>query len=207
MISAQDALQKLREGNARFVSGSNFQGEPENHSHQFKSIQQQEPSAIILGCSDSRVPPELIFDQGIGNLFVARVAGNIVTPAQTGSIEFAAEKFGSRLVVVLGHTMCGAIRATLDELANPAPSRTGNLHSIVEAIRPCLSPLIKVSPQAGEDPAMREAMCENVRFSVQQLQQQSAILRNHIDSKGMEILGAEYCVATGVVNFLKPTAG
>jgi len=203
MISAQDALQKLREGNARFTANPRPQGE----RHGFKSIDSQEPSAIILGCSDSRVPPEVIFDQGIGNLFVIRVAGNIATPTQIGSIEFAAEKFGSRLVVVLGHTMCGAIRATMDELANPSPSKTENLHSIFDAISPCLSSLIKTSPQAGEDPLMREAMRENVRFSVQQLQQQSTILRKHIDDKELKIIGAEYCVSTGVVNFLESDAG
>ncbi|MCH2061845.1 MAG: hypothetical protein MK183_14575 [Verrucomicrobiales bacterium] len=202
MISAQDALQKLREGNARFTSGPGQQAE----RPAFKAIENQEPAAIILACSDSRVPPEVVFDQGIGDLFIVRVAGNIVTPAQTGSIEFAAEKFGSRLVVVLGHTMCGAIRATLDDLANPAPSRTENLHSIVDAISPCLSPLIARSPQLSEDKMLREAMRENVHHSVRQLQLQSSILRKQVSEKGLEIIGAEYCVSTGSVNFLEPTA-
>jgi carbonic anhydrase len=206
MISAQEALQKLREGNARFASTGQGQGSPEAGGHHFKSIDRQEPFAIILGCSDSRVPPEVVFDRGVGELFVVRVAGNIVTPAQTGSIEFAAEKFGSRLVVVLGHTMCGAIRATMDELANPAPARQENLHSIVDSISPCLEPLIKATPQVSEDDLLREAMRENIRHSVQQLQQQSPILRKQINEQGLEIIGAEYCVSSGVVDFLTPEA-
>ena len=203
MISAQDALQKLREGNVRFTDGLDPQGERPN----FKAIENQEPSAIILSCSDSRVPPEVIFDQGIGDLFIVRVAGNIVTPTQIGSVEFAAEKFGSRLVVVLGHTMCGAIRATLDELANPSPSRTENLHSIIDAISPCLSSLVETSPQLDGENLMHEAMRTNVLHSVNQLQQESSILRKHVSEKGLEIIGAEYCVSTGSVNFIEPTAG
>ena len=206
MISAQDALKGLREGNARFLSGSSHQGSPANHPHQFKSIERQKPSAIILGCSDSRVPPEVVFDQGIGDLFVIRVAGNIVTPTQTGSIEFAVEKFGSRLVVVLGHTMCEAIRATLDALEIPAQSRPENLYSIIDSISPCLEPLLKASPKASEDTLLREAMRQNIRHSVQQLRQQSSILQKQIDENGLEIIGAEYCVSTGAVDFFDPDA-
>ena len=201
MISAQDALQKLREGNARFTAGLDPQGERPH----FKAIENQKPSAIILSCSDSRVPPEMIFDHGIGDLFIVRVAGNIVTPTQIGSVEFAAEKFGSRLVVVLGHTMCGAIRATLDELANPTPSRTENLHSIIDAISPCLSPLIEASPHLDEDNMMHEAMRMNVLNSVNKLQEKSSILRKHVSEKGLEIIGAEYCVSTGAVHFIEQT--
>ncbi len=201
MISAQDALQKLREGNARFTAGLDPQGERPH----FKAIENQKPSAIILSCSDSRVPPEVIFDHGIGDLFIVRVAGNIVTPTQIGSVEFAAEKFGSRLVVVLGHTMCGAIRATLDELANPTPPRTENLHSIIDAISPCLSPLIEASPHLDEDNMMHEAMRMNVLNSVNKLQEKSSILRKHVSEKELEIIGAEYCVSTGAVHFIEQT--
>ncbi len=200
MISAQDALQKLREGNARFTTDPHPQGD----RHGFKSIDNQEPSAIILGCSDARVPPEAVFDQGIGELFVIRVAGNIVTPTQIGSIEFAVEKFGSRLVVVLGHTMCGAIRATMDELANPAPSKTEHLHSIVDAISPCLEPLLEATSRESEDALLHEVMRQNVRHSVQQLRQQSSILRKQINEDALEVIGAEYCVSSGTVDFFEP---
>ena len=205
MISAQDALKGLREGNARFLSGSSHQGSSANRPHQFKSIERQEPSAIILGCSDARVPPEVVFDQGIGDLFVIRVAGNIVTPTQTGSIEFAVEKFGSRLIVVLGRTMCGAIQATMDELKTPAQSRPENLHSIIDSISPCLEPLPKAS-QNDQDNLLREAIRQNIRHSVQQLRQQSSILQKQIDENGLEIIGAEYCVSTGAVDFFEPDA-
>src|SRR5258706_13025023 len=102
----------------------------------------QEPFAIILGCSDSRVPAEIVFDQGLGDLFVIRVAGNIVAPSQIGSVEFAAERFGTRLVVVLGHSRCGAIQATLEELALPTEGKSRNLRSIVDRIRPSVEALM-----------------------------------------------------------------
>ena len=204
MISAQDALKSLREGNARFASGSNHRISPENHPHQFRPIDKQEPFAIILGCSDSRVPPEIIFDQGIGDLFVIRVAGNIVTPTQIGSIELAAEQCGCRLVVVLGHTMCGAIRAAIDELEKPVQSRSANLRSIVDSISPSLEPLLKASPGENQDILLHEAMRKNVRHSVQQLRQQSSILQKQMDGDGLEVIAAEYCVSSGMVNFLGP---
>src|ERR1700729_2733513 len=119
MISARNALDRLQQGNQRFTSDLTS---PEGYLHQRKRAEltdSQEPFAIILGCSDSRVPAEIVFDQGLGDLFVIRVAGNIVAPSQVGSVEFAAARFGTRLVVVLGHSQCGAITATIDELLQP----------------------------------------------------------------------------------------
>src|SRR5216117_4292371 len=134
MIPGQEALARLREGNRRFVeNGAGSGGRPGAG---------QQPFAIVLGCSDSRVPAELVFGQGFGDLFVIRVAGNIVAPSQVGSVEFAATRFGTRLAVVLGHTQCGAIAATLDELRQPAALQSPNLRAIVDRIRPSVEPLL-----------------------------------------------------------------
>ena len=116
MISTREALERLREGNRRFVSGMRRNATLTNQTRRSELAAGQEPFAIILGCSDSRVPAEIVFDQGLGDLFVIRVAGNIVASSQIGSVEFAAERFSIPLVVVLGHSRCGAVLATLEEL-------------------------------------------------------------------------------------------
>src|SRR5215475_12728771 len=136
MISAREALERLREGNRRFVSGVQNQDTLASQTRRNELVEGQAPFAVILGCSDSRVPVEIVFDQGLGDLFVIRVAGNIVASSQVGSVEFAAERFGTRLVVVLGHSKCGAIKATLEELQQPAERQSRNLKSIVDLIRP-----------------------------------------------------------------------
>ena len=142
MISAQEALARLREGNRRFVSEIRSHGTLTSQTRRRELAGGQEPFAIILGCSDSRVPAEIIFDQGLGDLFVIRVAGNIVAPSQVGSVEFAAERFGTRLVVVLGHSNCGVILATLEELGRPSQDQSRNLRSIVDRVRPSVEPLL-----------------------------------------------------------------
>src|ERR1700692_1281087 len=142
MISAPEALERLREGNRRFVSGVRSRDTLTSPERLSDLVAGQEPCAVILGCSDSRVPVEIIFDQGLGDLFVIRIAGNIVAPSQVCSVEFAAARYGTRLVVVLGHSMCGAILATLDELARPAEDQSRNLSSIVDRIRPSVEALL-----------------------------------------------------------------
>ncbi|MFP6872448.1 MAG: carbonic anhydrase [Verrucomicrobiales bacterium] len=201
MISSQDALKSLREGNIRFVSGSHDKDTPGNRPGQFSPPDRQEPFAIILGCSDSRVPSEMVFDQGLGDLFVIRVAGNIVAPSQIGSVEFATEQFGTRLVVVLGHTMCGAIQATLEVLQNPTEPRSKNLHSIVNRISPSLESLLETDPQEDPEILLNQAMHKNVRNSVNQLHHQSPILTKKIDEGALTVVGAEYCMESGIVNF------
>jgi carbonic anhydrase len=134
--AASEALERLREGNRRFVSDLAKADGLSSRSRRAELVTGQRPFAIILGCSDSRVPAEIVFDQGLGDLFVIRVAGNIVAPSQIGSVEFAAERFGTRLVVVLGHSQCGAVLATLEELQRPRESQSRNLRSIVDRIRP-----------------------------------------------------------------------
>jgi len=161
----------------------------------------QEPFAIILGCSDSRVPAEIVFDQGLGDLFVIRVAGNIVAPSQIGSVEFAAERFGTRLVVVLGHSLCGAVLATLEELRRPTGNHSRNLRSIVDRIRPSVEALL--ATELGHDPnaLVRNAVRANVRVSANHLRHGSEVLEQLIQRDRLLVVGAEYSLETGDVEF------
>ena len=199
MIPAAEALARLREGNRRYVSDDPGGDRLTHASRRSKLADSQAPFAIVLGCSDSRVPAEIVFDQGLGDLFVIRVAGNIVAPSQVGSVEFAAERFGTRLVVVLGHTRCGAILATLEELARPSEGRSRNLGSIVGRIRPSIEPLVA----AGLDPEalVRQAVRANIQASVDHLRRGSEVLEQLIATRGLEVVGAEYCLESGVVEF------
>src|SRR5881394_1889330 len=136
MITANEALERLREGNRRFAAGVAVNDRFAHYARRSAVADRQEPFAIVLGCSDSRVPAEIVFDQGLGDLFVIRVAGNIVAPSQIGSVEFAAERYGVRLVVVLGHSNCGAVLATVEELGRGPSEQSRHLSSIVDRIRP-----------------------------------------------------------------------
>ena len=167
----------------------------------------QAPFAIILGCSDSRVPAELVFAQGLGDLFVIRVAGNIVAPSQVGSIEFAAERFGSRLVVVLGHSQCGAIEATLEELKRPSESRSPNLRSIVDRIRPAVEPLLETGQPHGPEALLHQAVRANIRASADHLRHGSRILEQLVAEHGLAVVGAEYSLRTGLVDFFDGVPG
>jgi len=201
MLTANEALSRLREGNARFVahrdSGRAFSIDPGSA----ELVRGQEPFAIILGCSDSRVPAELIFDQGFGDLFVIRVAGNIVAPSQVGSVEFAAGKFGTRLVVVLGHSECGAVGAALDELQGRVNVESRNLRSIVDRVRPPLETLLQSWQGDDAEGLMNEAVRANVRASVDHLRHGSELLENLGRTSGLAVVGAKYSLATGVVEF------
>jgi carbonic anhydrase len=200
MIPAQEALERLRAGNRRFVSGTRSLDSLASQAHRPELANGQAPFAIILGCADSRVPAEIVFDQGLGDLFVIRVAGNIVAPSQVGSVEFAAAQYGSRLVVVLGHSQCGAILATLEELKRPTESQSRNLRSIVDRVRPSVEPLLA---ERGHDPdaLVRNAVRANVRVSVSQLRHGSEVLEELIERDGLSVIGAEYSLETGVVDF------
>ncbi len=198
MISATDALKSLREGNARYVAGTCSSNERLSSARRAELVGGQHPLAVILACSDSRVPVELVFDQGLGDLFVIRVAGNIVAPSQIGSVEFAAAQLGTRLVVVLGHSNCGAVDATLKELAQLQETRSPNLRSIVDHIRPALEPLLEAKGKIS----IGEAVAANVRQSVAHLRRGSAILEGLISSGDLTVVGAEYSIETGEVRFL-----
>lgn len=199
MIPAMEALERLREGNRHFVA--DIRRQKEIAPRRAEVAAGQEPFAIVLGCSDSRVPAELIFDQGLGDLFVIRVAGNIVAPSQIGSVEFAAERFQTRLVVVMGHSNCGAISATIEELARPNELQSRNLRAIVDRIRPAVAPLLKTKLKDDYDALHGEAVRANVRVAADHLRHGSEILEQLIARDGLLIVGAEYSLETGVVDF------
>jgi carbonic anhydrase len=202
MISAHEALERLREGNRRFANAEpQIRGTLASQARRSELAAGQEPFAIVLGCSDSRVPAEIVFDQGVGDLFVIRVAGNIVAPSQIGSVEFAAERFGTRLVVVLGHSRCGAILATLDELRRPTENQSVNLHSIVDRVRPSVEALLATDLKNDPEALVRNAVRANVRMSANHLRHGSKVLEQLIDKEGLRVVGAEYSLETGVVDF------
>jgi carbonic anhydrase len=199
LISARESLDRLIEGNRRFTSNTRDAGAFITSTRREELATGQEPFAIVLGCSDSRVPAELVFDQGLGDLFVIRVAGNIVAPSQVGSVEFAAARFGTRLVVVLGHTQCGAITATVEELQRPTENQSRNLQSIVDRVRPCVEALMETGLEG--DALVRHAVRANIRASVDHLSHGSGILEQLIREQGLLVVGAEYSLETGVVDF------
>lgn len=201
MVTAQEALTRLQAGNQRFVAGVRDVQTLMSQLRRGELVAGQTPFAIVLGCSDSRVPAELVFDQGVGDLFVIRVAGNIVAPSQIGSIEFAAERFGTRLVVVLGHSLCGAVQATLEELERPTEMRSPNLRSIVDRIRPAVETLLETDLRRDPTALIHYAVRANIRASANQLRHGSEILEQLIQHKGLLVVGAEYSLETGVVDF------
>lgn len=197
----QDALQRLVDGNRRFREAVGLTtGRPWSELH---ATQSQRPFAIILGCSDSRTPVEILFDQGFGDLFVVRVAGNIVAPSIVGSIEFAASQFGSRLVVVMGHTRCGAITATMNAIKTGLGPESRNIRSITDRIAPHIDGFAHV-PDTSE--TMREAMRANVRASTDHLRHGSAILEELVMTGRLAVVGAEYEMETGAVHFFDGAA-
>ena len=206
MISAGEALERLREGNRRFVSGVRSDDLLANHTRRHELAAGQNPFAIILGCSDSRVPAEIVFDQGLGDLFVIRVAGNIVASSQIGSVEFAAEQFGTPLVVVLGHSRCGAVLATLEELRRPMENQSRNLRSIVDRIRPSVEALLATELRHDPENLVRQAIRANVRVSANQLRHGSEILEQLIQRRRLLVVGAEYSLETGTVEFFEGLA-
>ena len=199
MISAREALDRLRDGNKRFADqAQRDRGASDERRRELTAA--QNPFAIVLGCSDSRVPAEIVFDQGLGDLFVFRVAGNIVAPSQVGSVEFAAERFGTRLVVVLGHSNCGAIAATLEDLrGGGAGSR--HVQSIVDRIRPAVEPLLETELRDQPEQLTRQAIRANIRASANHLRHGSEVLERLIQREGLLVVGAEYSLETGVVDF------
>jgi len=201
MIPAREALERLREGNRRFVADLRSHPAHTGTARRLALTSGQEPFAAILGCSDSRVPVEIVFDQGLGDLFVIRVAGNIVAPSQIGSVEFAAQQFGTRLVVVLGHTQCGAIEATLAQLQNPAQMPSRNVQSIVDRVRPSLEGLLATELRHDPVALAHQAVRANVRASASHLRHGSQFIEDLCQHQGLLIVGAEYSLESGVVDF------
>jgi len=201
MLEPAAALRRLQDGNARFVSNLRRSDAKTSPLRRAEVADSQEPFAVVLGCSDSRVPAEIVFDQGLGDLFVIRVAGNIVAPSQVGSVEFAVERFGVQLVVVLGHTRCGAIDATLDALAGNGPQSPG-LRSIVDRVRPAVEGLIRTELGQDRTRLVQAAVQANIRTSVDHLRHGSAILERLVLAGRLEVVGAEYALESGEVTFL-----
>src|SRR5215472_9068903 len=201
MLSASDALLRLGEGNRRFASNTPATTAL-SLARRDELIGRQEPFAIVLGCSDARVPAEIVFDQGLGDLFVIRVAGNVVAPSGVGSVEFAVERFGVQLVVVLGHTRCGAIDATLEVLARPDQSQSRGLRSIVDRVRPAIEGLVAAGSGRDRAQVVQEAVRANIRASVNQLRHGSEILERLVLADRLQVKGAEYALDSGEVTFL-----
>lgn len=203
MISVEEALGRLREGNRRFVTGEGTLDRRIGEARRGELVEGQNPFAVILGCSDSRVPVEIVFDQGLGDVFVIRVAGNVVAPSLVASVEFAAGLLGTRLVVVLGHTGCGAVGATLDALTEPGKMPPGHLPSIVERVRPAVEGLLATDLRDDREALARQAVRANVRVSADHLRHGSEVLERLILEEGLKVVGAEYDLATGVVEFFE----
>jgi carbonic anhydrase len=200
-MNALEALEKLKQGNGRFINNVRSAEPFLSQVRRADFVHGQNPFAVVLGCSDSRVPAEIIFDQGLGDLFVIRVAGNIVAPSQIGSVEFAVERFATPLVVVLGHTLCGGVGATLDVLQGRAPPGSRGLMSIVDRIRPAIEPLLQTELADQPDALMRIAIRANVRASANQLRHGSEIIERLLAERGFAVVGAVYDLATGDVDF------
>jgi carbonic anhydrase len=201
MVSAREALERLREGNLRFASNVRGVDAFLSHARRSELAAGQQPFAIVLGCSDSRVPAEIVFDQGLGDLFVIRVAGNIVAPSQVGSVEFAAARFDTRLVVVLGHSQCGAILATLEDLRGPTENHSRNIRSIVDRVRPSVEGLFATDLRHDPETLVKQAVRANIRASVDHLRHGSQVLEQLIQDEGLLVVGAEYSLETGEVEF------
>jgi carbonic anhydrase len=197
VMSARDALARLREGNIRY--SQNIRSVDSMLSHSRRDLKVQAPFAIVLGCSDSRAPAEIVFDQGLGDLFVIRVAGNIVAPSQVGSVEFAAERFGTRLVVVMGHTHCGAVDAALEAITGEGTASRNQL-SIVNRVRPNIQSLVGTDLAKDRERLRREAMRANVRASVSHLRHGSEVIER-LANDGLAVVAAELDLETGEVNF------
>jgi carbonic anhydrase len=195
-VSPEEALARLRQGNRRFVAGD---GRALRQWHPGLSGGQS-PFAVVLGCADSRAPAEYVFDQGLGDLFVIRVAGNIVAPSLVGSVEFAVGNFGSRLVVVMGHTHCGAVEATAHALEHGGEAESPNVRSIVELIAPHVRGLFV--GEGDHEARLVAAVHANALASAAELRNSSPVLEQLIARGRILIVAAVFDLATGVVTFL-----
>jgi carbonic anhydrase len=201
-LPAREALDRLMQGNRRFATGTPSRGLPLDR-RRAELVADQRPFAVVVGCSDSRVPAEIVFDQGLGDLFVIRVAGHVVAPSEIASVEFAAERFGTRLIVVLGHSRCGAVLATLEALRQPAATGPGSLRSIVDRIRPAVEGLLATDLRDDPEALLREAVRANVRAAANQLRHGSEVLERLIERDGLLVAGAEYSLETGEIRVLQ----
>lgn len=206
MMSSRDALNRLVEGNKRFTSGLRSVQSIASYQKLAELAEKgQTPFAIVLTCSDSRVPAELLFDQGVGDLFVIRVAGNVLSPSLLASAEFAALSFKTPLCVVMGHTKCGAIKATLDFCAKGVEPPTPSLTTLVKSIDPAIKSVVdnRGKDCAGEE-LLHDATLANVKHTAKMIFETSAVLRERAKAKEFMVVGAMYDIATGTVKFESP---
>jgi carbonic anhydrase len=204
-IPHREALARLRAGNERFFRNLRSVDALASQAHREGLVAGQAPFAIVLSCSDSRVPAEIVFDCGLGDLFVVRVAGNVVAPSIVGSVEFAAATFGTQLVVVMGHTRCGAVGATIDALHGGPEPHSENIRDIVDRIAPSIAELVHSRP--ADESTLRAAIRANVRASVNHLRHGSRILEERIAEGRLAVVGAEYELETGKVQIFDDTGG
>lgn len=198
MTSAQEAIKLLKEGNQRFVANKR-QIDPHGDDHAVD----ENPIAIVLGCSDHRAPPDIVFDRGLGDLFVIRVAGNIVTPTQLGTIEFAAQTFGPRLIVVMGHSRCGAIQATIQTRHKNATPGSPNLDSIIKRMLPAIDAHLDSETDPTDLDFIRQVTHTNVFNSIRDLRAHSQIIADLMDNDNLLIVGAYYDMVSGRVEFIE----
>lgn len=189
------ALRRLIAGNERYRNDLRSVNSLASQLLRGDMTEGQSPFAIVLSCSDSRAPAEILFDVGVGDLFVIRVAGNIVAPSGIGSVEFAAATFGTRLIVVMGHSGCGAVKATLDVLQGEDTVVSDNLRDIVNRIRPSARTVLELTPGRPREEQLAAAVRANVRLAVDRLRRGSTILEELADSRQIAIVGAVYHLA------------
>ena len=201
MKSAHEGLRALREGNQRFVAGTSVSGAVDDRALRGELASGQAPFAVVVGCSDSRVTPETVFDQSLGDLFVVRVAGHVLAAPQVGSVEFAVQSFGTPLVVVLGHTRCGAVAATLREMEAPSVGLSAGLAALVEAIRPTIEPLLKDGAGGASSELSEHAVRAHVQATVTRLKHDSQLLSDRAHDGELHLVGAVYSLDSGQVEF------
>ena len=193
--SPEEALALLKEGNQRFVSGQTLRQNVSEEKRNSLVTKGQKPFAVVVSCSDSRLPPELIFDQGLGDLFVVRVAGNVIGPLAMGSVEYGVEHLHAPLLVILGHNHCGAVKASVDGGEVP-----GSIGAIVEKIKPSVDK-VRSSGAAG-DLIYEQVEDANVKAMVEEVQT-SPIVKELLHEGHLSIIGAKYCQETGKVTFFE----
>jgi carbonic anhydrase len=192
IIAPAEAIARLKDGNSRYTNG-NLQHPGQTTERRAELAKSQHPFAIIVSCSDSRVPPEIVFDQGIGDLFICRVAGNVINDESLGSIEYAVDHLGVRLILVLGHQRCGAVQAAKETIAAKGKA-FGHIESLVTAIKPAVEATVN-----GDLDATIKA---NVKHVVDALRASTPILKPKVDADELKVVGATYSLDTGFVSFL-----
>ena len=203
MKSAREAIKLLKEGNERFRSNNQLHEGSSFEKRREELLDGQAPFAVILGCADSRAPAELVFDQGLGDLFVVRVAGNVAAPSQIGSVEYAVEVLGTRLVVVMGHSNCGAVAATIQKFENASVEFTPSLMKLVERIQPSVEAVLARDADPDANSLLAQVVRANVSNTVTTLLSESPVLKRFSQNEGLMIVGSEYSLETGSVEFFE----